>query len=141
MQAHRRLIAVGLFLASFVCLLFIKLNSCSSYMESWLGFTPVYVVETAVVVGGAYFFMPKNPHSKDPVLTVCLCCTLSCNLAIMSSLCRCCLIPVLYLCHCCDIVTVCHTLGASLCVHVHMCTDLFISFGRSQCKVKLLRWF
>ena len=74
MQAHRRLIAVGLFLASFICLLFIKLNSCSSYMESWLGFTPVYVVETAVVVGGAYFFMPENPHSEDPVLTVWLRC-------------------------------------------------------------------
>lgn len=71
MQAHRRLIAVGLFLASFICLVFVKLNSCSSYMESWLGFTPMYVVETAVVVGGAYFFMPKNPHSEDPVLTVC----------------------------------------------------------------------
>ena len=47
-------------------------------MESWLGFTPVYVVETAVVVGGAYFFMPKNPHSEDPVLTVCSRCKHSC---------------------------------------------------------------
>ena len=72
-QAHRRLIAVGLFLASFIALVFVKLNSCSSYMESWLGFTPVYVVETAVVVGGTYFFMPKNPDLQDPVLTVHLC--------------------------------------------------------------------
>ena len=29
------------------------------------------VVETAVAVGGAYFFMPKNPDLKDPVLRVC----------------------------------------------------------------------
>lgn len=85
MQAHRRFIAVGLFLASFICLLFIKLNSCSSYMESWLGFTPVFVVETAVVVGGAYFFMPENPHSEDPVLTVWLRCTLSCKPAVTMS--------------------------------------------------------
>ena len=28
------------------------------------------VVETAVAVGGAYFFMPKNPDLKDPVLRV-----------------------------------------------------------------------
>ncbi len=39
-------------------------------MESWLGFAPVYVVETAVAVGGAYFFMPKNPDLQDPILRV-----------------------------------------------------------------------
>ena len=61
---------MGLFLASFICLVFVKLNSCSSYMEGWLGFAPVYVVETAVVVGGAYLYMPKNPRFQDRVLTV-----------------------------------------------------------------------
>ena len=66
--------AAGLFLISFVILQFVKLNSCSSYMESWLGFTPVYVVETAVAVGGAYFFMPKNPDLQDPILRVSDCC-------------------------------------------------------------------
>ncbi len=70
MQAHRRLIAAALFLVSFVVLQFVKINSCSSYMESWLGFAPVYVVETAVAVGGAYFFMPKNPDLQDPILRV-----------------------------------------------------------------------
>ena len=69
-QAHRRLIAAALFLVSFVVLQFVKINSCSSYMESWLGFAPVYVVETAVAVGGAYFFMPKNPDLQDPILRV-----------------------------------------------------------------------
>lgn len=104
MQAHRRLIAVALFLASFICLLFIKLNSCSSYMESWLGFTPVYVVETAVVVGGAYFFMPKNPQSEDPVLTVWLRCTLFCKpVMTMSSLC---VITVLLYSHCFHVTAV-----------------------------------
>ena len=64
------MIAAGLFLISFIVLQFVKLNSCASYLESWLGFAPVYVVETAVAVGGAYFFMPKNPDLQDPILRV-----------------------------------------------------------------------
>ena len=40
------MVASGLFLVSFIALVFVKLNSCSSYIESWLGFTPVQVAVT-----------------------------------------------------------------------------------------------
>lgn len=135
MQAHRRLIAVGLFLASFICLVFVKLNSCSSYIESWLGFTPVYVVETAVVVGGAYFFMPKSPHSEDPVLTVCFCCMHFCmyDFRLVCYVIATCLIPTPQLSYCC-FMDVYYTqaclviLGSALCCqHVyckHVCLRL-----------------
>ena len=91
MQAHRRMIAAGLFLISFVVLQFVKLNSCASYLESWLGFAPVYVVETAVAVGGAYFFMPKNPDLQDPILRVSESCfKLSCAVTSLAKiLCQC----------------------------------------------------
>ena len=40
----------------------VKLNTCSSYIISWLGFLPMQVVMTATAIANAYMTMPKRPH-------------------------------------------------------------------------------
>lgn len=61
------------------------------------------VVETAVAVGGAYFFMPKNPDLKDPVLRVSFYDMLSlCEL--VKCMVRRCPLPTV----CAMVTTVCH---------------------------------
>lgn len=47
------------FIICIVLLAFVKLNSCSSYIEAWLTLLPMMVVMTVVSLVAAYIFEPK----------------------------------------------------------------------------------
>jgi len=42
---------------------FVRMNSCSSYVFSWLGMAPMQVVETVVALVQSMLSSPANPHS------------------------------------------------------------------------------
>ncbi|PSC73217.1 DEAD-box ATP-dependent RNA helicase 50 isoform A [Micractinium conductrix] len=53
------------FLLCVICLTFVKINTCSSYMISWLGYLPMQVVASSVAVANAYITMPKRPNQAS----------------------------------------------------------------------------
>ena len=52
------------FIICIVLLAFVKLNSCSSYIEAWLTLLPMMVVMTVVSLVAAYIFEPKVSMSR-----------------------------------------------------------------------------
>ena len=57
MRARR--FPIVFFIICIVLLAFVKLNSCSSYIEAWLTLLPMMVVMTVVSLVAAYIFEPK----------------------------------------------------------------------------------
>eukprot|EP00887_Chlorella_sp_A99_P005583 scaffold1.g5583.t1 len=60
--ARLRILAICFFVASSVIYTFVGINTCASYLTSWLGYLPMQLVMSAVAVANARIFMPKRPH-------------------------------------------------------------------------------
>ncbi|EFN59469.1 hypothetical protein CHLNCDRAFT_138062 [Chlorella variabilis] len=62
LQIKLRGLSITFFVLCSITYTFVKLNTCSSYIISWLGFLPMQVVMTATAIANAYMTMPKRPH-------------------------------------------------------------------------------
>ena len=47
-------------------------QACRSHQTTWLGLTPLYLVQTTALVCWLYVFMPRATKKPPPLLQVCL---------------------------------------------------------------------
>ena len=71
-----RLGAIIFFVASLICFYYVHLGSCATWVSSELGYLPMHIVMSTIVVVMLYWFMPKDPDAQDQVLQVKLVCAL-----------------------------------------------------------------
>ena len=65
-----RLGAIIFFGASVIIFYYVRLGSCATWISSALGYLPMHIVMTAIVMVMLYWFMPKDPDEQDQVLQV-----------------------------------------------------------------------
>ena len=70
MQKKFRLGTFISFVLSILLLHLVDLQSCRSYQATWLGLTPIYLVQTTAMVCWLFVFMPRAAHEPLPVLQV-----------------------------------------------------------------------
>lgn len=51
-------------------LVFVKINSCATYVQTYLGLGPMVIVETVAVLFNLYYYAPKTPAILEPMLQV-----------------------------------------------------------------------
>mmetsp|Transcript_17938 Transcript_17938/g.53981 ORF Transcript_17938/g.53981 Transcript_17938/m.53981 type:complete len:703 (+) Transcript_17938:404-2512(+) len=52
--------SVAFFIICCILLWFVKLQSCASFVETWLGFSPLFIVMTVTCVSMAFIYQPKQ---------------------------------------------------------------------------------
>ena len=62
--------AIIFFAASVIVFYFVHLGSCATWISSSLGFLPMHIVMTAIIMVMLYWFMPTDPDAQDQVLQV-----------------------------------------------------------------------
>ena len=70
LQIKARLYSIFVMGLCLILLVFVKINSCASYVQTWLGLGPMAAVETATLISNMYFYMPKSPDLKEPMIQV-----------------------------------------------------------------------
>lgn len=65
-----RLVAIAFFAACVIIFYYVRLGSCATWVSSELGYLPMHIVMSAIVVVMLYWFMPKDPDAQDQVLQV-----------------------------------------------------------------------
>lgn len=70
LQIKARLYSIAVFALCLILLVFVKLNSCATYIQTWLGLGPMAAMETATVISNMFFYMPKTPDLKEPMIQV-----------------------------------------------------------------------
>lgn len=53
--------AMGTFAISIVLIFYVSIDSCASYIQTWLGLAPVQFVMTGLALVGAFLTMPTSP--------------------------------------------------------------------------------
>ncbi len=62
--------AIVFFAASVIVFYYVHLGSCATWISSSLGFLPMHIVMTAIIIVMLYWFMPTDPDAQDQVLQV-----------------------------------------------------------------------
>ena len=62
--------AFASFALTVVMVFFVKMNSCNSFILTWLGIGPANLIFTGVAIAGAYMSMPTSPTKKYEPLQV-----------------------------------------------------------------------
>ena len=62
--------AIVFFAASVIIFYYVRLGSCSTWISSELGYLPMHIVMTAIIIVMLYWFMPKDPDAQDQILQV-----------------------------------------------------------------------
>lgn len=77
LQIKARLYSIFVFALCLILLVFVKINSCATYLQTWLGLGPMAAMETATIISNMFFYMPKTPDLKEPMIQACscFCCT------------------------------------------------------------------
>ena len=68
LQMRARLYGMTMFALSVVLLVFVKIYSCSSYVQTYMGLGPLTIMETVMILSSIYFYMPKTPELMQPML-------------------------------------------------------------------------
>lgn len=68
-----RVMGILFFAATVAVYYYVKLNSCLSWVAAELGYLPLHIVMTALIIIMLYLFMPKDPDEQDAILQVLLC--------------------------------------------------------------------
>lgn len=68
LQIKARLNSIFVFALCLILLVFVKINSCATYVQTWLGLGPMAAMETATIISNMYFYMPKSPDLKEPMI-------------------------------------------------------------------------
>ena len=68
LQVKARANSVAIFILCVPLLVFVKINSCATYAQTYLGLGPMTLIETVAVLSNLYFYMPKTPDILEPML-------------------------------------------------------------------------
>ncbi len=70
-----RLGAIICYAASLIGFYYVHLGSCATWVSAELGYLPMHIVMSTIVIVMLYWYMPKDPDEQDQVLQVkvCLC--------------------------------------------------------------------
>jgi hypothetical protein len=65
-----RVTGILFFAACVAVYYYVKMGSCLSWVAAELGFLPMHIVMTALIIVMLYLFMPKDPDEQDAILQV-----------------------------------------------------------------------
>lgn len=68
MQIKARLYSIFIFVLCLILLVYVKFGSCAAFIQTWLGLGPMVAMEAATCISNMFFFMPKTPDLKEPMI-------------------------------------------------------------------------
>ena len=70
MQTRLRLPVVFSFVLTILLLYFVHYQACRNFLATWLGLSPLVVVQTFSSFSWIFLYLPRNPSRPLPILQV-----------------------------------------------------------------------